>query len=57
MKVIHFVINNTTYDINNPSGQQVVSLASGCDSVFLINLSFYNPDTAYIDTILYHESL
>ena len=47
------VINNTTYDINNPSGQQVVSLASGCDSVFLINLSFYNPDTAYIDTILY----
>ncbi len=37
------VINGTTYDVNRPSGTEILRTPGGCDSTVSINLSFY-PD-------------
>ncbi len=34
------VINGTTYDINNPDGEEMLTTASGCDSIVTIALDF-----------------
>ena len=33
-------VNETIYDINNPSGVEILSTVDGCDSTILINLNF-----------------
>lgn len=33
-------VNNTVYDINNPSGVEILSTVDGCDSTIMINLNF-----------------
>lgn len=39
------MINENIYSIANPSGQEVISTGSGCDSIIDINLTFYAQDT------------
>lgn len=43
-------VNNNTYDVNNPSGQEVLTGQSyyGCDSIVNVDLSFYPEVSAII---------
>ncbi len=45
------LVNNTVYDLNNPSGQEIIPNggSSGCDSIITINLSFYPPAYSSFD--------
>lgn len=45
-------INGTIYDINSPSGTQMLSGLYGCDSTLTIVVNFYETDTLLIDTEL-----
>ena len=47
------IVNGTTYDINNPSGQEILINASinGCDSIVNVNLSFI-PETVFFITVI-----
>lgn len=47
------IINGTIYDATNPNGQEVFTIASGCDSIVYVNLTEQIPDTSFIDTVLY----
>lgn len=38
----NLVIEGTTYDINNPSGQLIIPSINGCDSTINVSLSFFN---------------
>ena len=40
------LINNNTYDINTPQGQEIITLTTGCDSVVNVDLQFYMPAMA-----------
>lgn len=35
-------INNTQYDINNPSGTESMDASTGCDSIIIIDLGFHD---------------
>ena len=37
-------IEGTTYDIDNPTGQEMTTNVAGCDSIINIDLSFYNSE-------------
>ena len=52
------VINGTTYNANNPSGQEIFSggNAVGCDSTLTINLSYYPPATGTLNLTLSPDS-
>lgn len=52
------VVNGTTYDVNKPSGTEVLQTPGGCDSTVSINLSFY-PDAVfnYNDTLCPDDSI
>jgi len=43
-------VNNIVYDIDNPSGTQVLQSSSGCDSTVQINLAFVPGATASIES-------
>jgi len=46
------VINNTTYDVNNTSGTEVLQSASGCDSIINIELQFLEFGEAFLEPSL-----
>jgi gliding motility-associated-like protein len=48
------VVNGTTYDINTPSGVEILPGSSqfGCDSTVTIDLSFFPPAIGVLDTLL-----
>ncbi|MCB0635613.1 MAG: gliding motility-associated C-terminal domain-containing protein, partial [Lewinella sp.] len=46
------LLNGETFDENNPGGVQTLTAVSGCDSVLTVNVSFYQPMPATLDTIL-----
>lgn len=48
------VVNNNTYDANNPIGTETFPMGSyiGCDSIVEINLSFYESTANLLDPIL-----
>ncbi len=45
-------VNNTVYDINNPTDVVVVQNANDCDSIYTIDLSFFAVSDTLIDTQL-----
>ncbi|WP_170110469.1 T9SS type B sorting domain-containing protein [Flavilitoribacter nigricans] len=45
-------INGQTYDINRPSGMEIIPNGTGCDSLININLSFYPPATGRLEEVL-----
>ena len=47
------VINSHIYNGANPTGQEIFTLPSGCDSVVNITITELNIDTSYLDTVLY----
>ena len=51
-------INGTTYDQNNPTGNETLTGASGCDSIININLTFIDTTTTdYYQTLCTGEML
>lgn len=48
------LINDVIYDINNPSGTEILTARSGCDSTVSINLNFLSGPTARLlgDTMI-----
>ncbi|GJM31555.1 MAG: hypothetical protein DHS20C18_05560 [Saprospiraceae bacterium] len=48
------VVNNITYGINNPMGQEIITNgnAAGCDSIININLSFITETSSDLDTTI-----
>ena len=46
------IVNGTAYNINNTSGQEIIQLPSGCDSVILIDLTFKNQSSILLDQVL-----
>ena len=46
------IVNGTAYNINNTSGQEIIQLPSGCDSVILIDLTFKNQSSTLLDQVL-----
>ena len=47
------IVNGTTYNASNPTGQEIITLPSGCDSVINISITELNQDTTFLDTIIY----
>ncbi len=43
------VVNGTTYNEGNPSGQETLVANSGCDSVVTINLAFAQPSSSTLE--------
>ena len=53
-----YVINGTVYDVNNPSGVEILQTSFGCDSTVNINLSFTPISTeTYDNSICEDESV
>ncbi len=48
------IVNNITYDISNPNGSEMISGGSnsGCDSLVMVDLSFYPQNIITIDSTL-----
>ncbi len=47
------VVNGTTYDVNNPTGTEVIPGATAaCDSTVTINLSFYSQSAGAVNTTI-----
>ncbi|MBR9922504.1 MAG: gliding motility-associated C-terminal domain-containing protein [Bacteroidetes bacterium] len=48
------IVNNNTYDENNPAGEEILEGASfnGCDSIITVDLSFHPEATANLDLTL-----
>lgn len=53
------VLNDQQYDINNPTGIEILDDASveGCDSLVYINLSFIPADTSYLNSTICKEDI
>ncbi len=50
--------NGTIYDIDNPSGMELLNTSTGCDSTIIIDLNFTNLDSTFIqETLCVEESL
>ncbi len=45
-------INGTTYDSSNPSGEEMLTSAQGCDSLVVINLTFEDAFTSTLNETL-----
>ncbi len=45
-------VNGTVYDENNPSGAEVLTSSLGCDSTVIIDLTFRESPTNFIDSTL-----
>ena len=41
------IVNGTTYNASNPTGQEIITLPSGCDSVINISITELNQDTTF----------
>ena len=51
-------INGTIYDVNNPSGTEILTSSNGCDSTIIIDLSFGELDTTFLQqSLCFQESV
>ncbi|MDA8693129.1 gliding motility-associated C-terminal domain-containing protein [Saprospiraceae bacterium] len=52
------IVNNVIYDINNPSGTEMLTSANGCDSIVTIDLTFINELTESVtDELCFDNSI
>jgi len=46
------IVNNISYNFDNPTGLEIISLENGCDSIIVVDLAFKTNSTTLFDDIL-----